>query len=436
MGLEPKGFDAETLPHASRIPKGPRALLPRVHVAWTDAAGKHEVRVDKSAILGSSPSVPLRIEDPMVSRLHAELTVQPNGVWLRDLSSKNGTFIENVRVVEAQVPTGGRIRIGSTVLQIAESWDAAPPELWPTKQLGKLVGRSQPMRELFARIERVAATATPVLLVGETGSGKELVARTIHERSPRADAPFVAVDCATADAPFGTAARDALEEARGGTVFLDEIGDLPLAAQPSLLRILEQSSAAATANPNANASPSIDVRFVAATQRDLPRLVSEGAFREDLYFRIAVLPVNVPPLRDRLDDLPLLALALLPPEEAAAVTPALLESLRARSWRGNVRELRNFIERALAFGTEEALDLLPASDATGATAGASESRNGLPRVTYDEPFKVVRDRWVVHLEREYMRGVLARTGGNVSAAAEAAGLDRAYVYRLIRKHNL
>jgi DNA-binding NtrC family response regulator len=424
MGLPPKGFDAETLPHASRIPKVKAALMPRVHVAWSDSSGAREVRVDNSAILGSSPSVPLRIDDPLVSRLHAELTVQPTGVWLRDLSSKNGTFIESVRVVEAQVPSGGRIRLGGTVLQISESWDAAPPELWPSERLGNLVGRSQPMRELFARLERVAAGSATVLLLGETGAGKELVARTLHERSRRAAGPFIAIDCATGSnrafesGLFGDARsglRGALEEGRGGTVFLDEVGDLPLAAQPSLLRILEQSG---------------EVRFVAATQRDLPRLVSEGAFREDLYFRLSVLPITVPPLRDRLEDLPLLAMAFLPPEEHSAISPALLDSLRARSWRGNVRELRNFVERALAFGTEEALDLLPPSEA------AQSSRTALPRVTYDEPFKVVRDRWVVHLEREYMRGVLARTGGNVSAAAEAAGLDRAYVYRLLRKHGL
>jgi DNA-binding NtrC family response regulator len=423
MGVEPKGFDAETLPHASRIPKTAKVMLPRVHVAWTDALGTHELRVDKSAIVGSSPSVPLRVDDPLVSRLHAELTVQPTGVWLRDLASKNGTFIEGVRVVEAQVPPGGRIRIGATVLQLVESWDASPPELWPSERLGNLVGRSQPMRELFARLDRVAGSGTPVLLLGETGAGKELVARTLHDRSPWASGPFVPIDCATTSASALTnlltiptsGVPSAASDARGGTVFLDEIGDLPLPAQPSLLRILEQPG---------------DVRFVAATQRDLPRLVSEGAFREDLYFRIAVLPITVPPLRERLEDLPLLALAFLPAEEHAAVTPALLESLRARPWRGNVRELRNFVERALAFGTDEALDLLPPSEAPQA------SRTALPRVTYEEPFKVVRDRWVVHLEREYMRGVLARSGGNVSAAAEAAGLDRAYVYRLIRKHGL
>ncbi|MDB4933272.1 MAG: Response regulator of zinc sigma-54-dependent two-component system [Labilithrix sp.] len=427
MGAEPKGFDAETLPHASRIPKTAKVLLPRVHVSWTDAQGAHDLRVDKSAIIGSSPSVPLRIEDPLVSRLHAELTIQPTGVWLRDLASKNGTFIEGVRVIEALVPPGGRVRVGATILQLVESWDASPPELWPTEQFGPLVGRSQPMRELFARLSRVASTTTPVLLLGETGTGKELVARTIHARSPSSAGAFVPLDCAALSLSLEGASDprhhpslqsgviSALEGARGGTIFLDEIGDLPLAVQPSLLRILEQPG---------------NVRFVAATQRDLPRLVSEGAFREDLYFRIAVLPITVPPLRDRLEDLPLLALAFLPPEEHAAVTPALLESLRARPWRGNIRELRNFVERALAFGTDEALDLLPPSE------GPSASRTALPRVTYDEPFKVVRDRWVVHLEREYMRGVLARTGGNVSAAAEAAGLDRAYVYRLIRKHGL
>lgn len=267
------------------------------------------------------------------------------------------------------------------------------------------------MRELFARVVRVAAMAAPVLVHGETGVGKELVARTIHELAPGPRGPFVPVDCATLS-------RELLDtvvaESHRGTLFLDEVSDVPQAVQAPLLRVLESQS----------------LRFVAATQRDLPRLVSEGAFREDLYFRLAVLPLTVPPLRERLEDLPLLTLAFLPPEEHAAVTPALLADLAARPWRGNVRELRNFVQRALTFGTEEALDLLPASEAPGAIAG------GLPKVSLDEPFKVVRDRWVVHLEREYLRGALARTGGNVSAAAEAAGLDRAYVYRLIKKHGL
>jgi transcriptional regulator with GAF, ATPase, and Fis domain len=413
MGVDPSGFDAETLPHAGRLPRAPKVLLPRIRVAWTDTAGAHEMRVEKSAIVGSSPSVTLRVDDPLVSRLHAELTVDRAGVSVRDLASKNGSFIEGVRVVDAQVPEGGRIRVGSTVLNVYETWDAAPPELWPAEALGGLVGRSSPMRELFARLVKVAATATPVLIRGETGAGKELVARTIHERSAEAAGPFVAVDCANSLREGGL--RGILETARGGTVFLDEVANLPEATQPTLLRVLETETS---------------VRFIASTQHDLPRMVSEGAFREDLYFRLAVLLIVVPPLRERLEDLPALVEAFLPAAEHAAITPALLAELRSRPWRGNVRELRNFVERALTFGTEEALDLLPPP------SGPQSTRGPLPKVSYDEPFKVVRDRWIVHLEREYMSGILARHGGNVSAAAEAAGLDRAYVYRLIRKHGL
>ena len=425
MAPDLEGFDTETLPHASRIPGSAKVLLPRVLVTWHDAAGPHEARIEKSALVGSSPSVSLRIDDPLVSRLHAELTVQADGLWVRDLSSKNGSFVESVRVAHAQVPLGGRIRIGSTLLKVAETWDAAPPELWPTEELGVLLGRSAPMRELFARVAKVSATSMPVLVRGETGVGKELVARTIHERSSQSAGPFVALDCATLSA----ASLESVDAARGGTVFLDEVGDLPAPLQPLLLRILESRAS----RPGSAANQPVDVRFIAATQRDLPRLVSEGAFREDLYFRLAVLPLTVPSLRERLDDLPLLVEAFLPKAEHGAITPALLDDLRGRPWRGNVRELRNFVERALTFGTEEALDLLPPPSSL---EGAASARGPLPRVSYDEPFKAVRDRWIVHLEREYLRGVLARTGGNVSAAAEAAGLDRAYVYRLIRKHGL
>jgi transcriptional regulator with GAF, ATPase, and Fis domain len=404
------GFDVETMPLASRIPSAPKAMLPRVRVAWQDASGAaKEVRIEKSAIVGSAPSAPVRIDDPLVSRLHAELTVQPDGLWVRDLASKNGSFIEGVRVASGQVPPGGRIRVGGTILKVIETWDAAPSEMWPEDSLGVLVGRSAPMRELFARIVRVATTSMPVLIRGEVGVGKELAARAIHDRSAFAGGPFVTVDGS------GLGAFD-FDVARGGTVFVDEVADLGAASEAALLRMLDAGT----------------VRFVAATRHDLPTMVGEGAFREDLYFRLSVLPITVPPLRERLDDLPLLVAAFLPPEEHSAVTPALLEELRARPWRGNVRELRNFVERALAFGTDEALDLLPPSQAPSSPASA----RSLPRVSAEEPFKVVRDRWVVHLEREYLRAVLARTGGNVSAAADAAGLDRAYVYRLIRKHGL
>jgi two-component system nitrogen regulation response regulator NtrX len=307
----------------------------------------------------------------------------------------------------------------------------------------QMIGDSAGLKQVMAAIGRAAPTNATVLITGESGVGKELVARTIHRNSLRSRERFVQVNCAAIPEElieselFGhekgsfTGATEKqvgkFEQADRGTIFLDEVGDMSAKTQAKVLRVLQEGEVERLGSAR---TIKVDVRVIAATNKNLEEEIEKAHFREDLYFRLAVLPITVPPLRDRLEDLPLLAMAFLPPEEHAAITPALLDSLRARPWRGNVRELRNFVERALAFGTEEALDLLPPSEML------QVSRTALPRVTYDEPFKVVRDRWVHHLEREYMRGVLARTGGNVSAAAEAAGLDRAYVYRLIRKHAL
>ncbi|MFO0672870.1 MAG: sigma 54-interacting transcriptional regulator [Polyangiaceae bacterium] len=411
MGAEPRGFDAETEAHETRIPtRASAAAAPRARVEWDGAGGPRTMRLDRSALVGSSPSVPVRLDDPLVSRLHAELTVRPDGIWVRDLASKNGTFVEEVRVTEARVPAGGRVRVGSTVLRFSQTWDDAPESTWTEPMLGALVGHSDAMRGLFARLTRVAASTMPVLIQGETGAGKEIVARTLHERSRAGQGPFVVVDCAS------LTVAPTLVTAEAGTLFLDEVGDLPLAVQPALLRSME--------------APNTNVRVMASTRRDLPLLVSEGAFREDLYFRLAVLPLTVPPLRERSADVAALVRAFLPPAEHGAVTPELVRDLTARPWRGNVRELRNFVERAMTFGTDEALELL------APPSGALGTPRDLPPVDAAEPFKVIRDRWVAHLEREYLRAVLSQTGGNVSAAAEAAGLDRAYVYRLIRKHGL
>lgn len=412
MGIEPSGFDTETEAHETRIPvRIPAAPAPRVRLEWEAAGGARTLRIERSAIVGSSPSVPIRVDDPLVSRLHAELTVKSDGVWVRDLASKNGTYVEGVRVIEARVPVGGRVRVGGAILRVAQTWDDAPEAPWTESSLGALVGHSVAMRELFARVVRVAASTMPVLIQGETGVGKEIVARTIHERSRAATGPFTVIDCASLATP------PALDAPSGGSILFDEVADLSPPVQAMLLRALE--------------APGVTVRVLATTRRDLPLLVGEGAFREDLYFRLAVLPLIVPPLRERSADVAALVQAFLPSAEHEAVTPELVADLSARAWRGNVRELRNFVERVMTFGADEALELLapPSSSPPGAT-------RGLPAVDASEPFKVIRDRWVGHLEREYVRAVLAKTGGNVSAAADAAGLDRAYVYRLIRKHAL
>jgi transcriptional regulator with GAF, ATPase, and Fis domain len=411
-------------------------------VQWRDADGEHAVSLAGRLVFGSAPAVDVRVADPAVSRLHAELELRDDGVWVRDLGSRNGTFVDGVLVGLARVPEGGRVTLGGATLTLTYATEPTAVELHPGESFGPLLGRSVVMRELFARLARVAGSQAAVLIQGETGTGKEVVAEAIHAASPRAAQPFVIVDCGAlpehlleselfghAKGAFtgAVAARaGAIESADGGTVFLDEIGELPIAMQPKLLRAIESRSVRRLGE---TAYRQVDVRFVAATHRDLRLMINQGAFREDLYFRIAVLPVTVPPLRARPDDVPVLARHFLPPGAAGALPADLLRELAARPWLGNVRELRNFVERAITLGPREALAL--SSPPPGGAPGA-----GLPAVDDTVPFKDLRERWVDHLEREYVRALLAKHGGNVSAVAQAAGLDRTYVHRLIRKHDL
>jgi DNA-binding NtrC family response regulator len=323
------------------------------------------------------------------------------------------------------------------------------------------------MRELFARLHRVAQGDATVLIQGETGTGKELVARAIHAASPRCDHPFIVVDCGALSESlleaelFGhtrgaftgavSARTGAIEAADGGTVFLDEIGEMPLSMQPRLLRAIEGHMVRRVGE---NEHRRVNVRFLAATHRDLAAMVNAGNFREDLFFRLAVLPVHVPALRERLEDLPLLAERLMPPNNRGKFSPELLRELATRRWPGNVRELRNFLERAAALGARQALamspqqtrdvidhaplpSLPPPTSLVGGTPPASHTGGELlPSVRGDEPFKVVRDRWLEHLQREYIRAMVALHGRDTAAISEAAGLDRKYVYSLLRKHGL
>ncbi len=417
----------------------------RPRVAWQDASGPHAAALDGRAVLGAAPGVDLVVSDPAVSRLHLEFEARDDGVWVRDLGSRNGTFVEGVLVQSARVPDGGRVQAGATSLTVSYEPAPSPVELHPDGRFGPLLGRSMAMRELFARLARIAATDSTVLVQGETGTGKELVAEAIHAASPRASEPFVIVDCGAlpenlleaelfghAKGAFTGAANaraGAFETAEGGTVFLDEVGELPLAMQPKLLRAIESR---AVRRIGESAYRKVNVRIVSATHRDLRTMVNAGAFREDLYFRLAVLPVAVPPLRARAEDIPLLVQHFLPPGAGGALPPELMRELAARPWLGNVRELRNFVERAVALGAKEALAMIPAGQKKPEGAGA----DGLPAVDLDQPFKDLRERWLDHLERAYVAGLLQRHHWNVSAVAQAAGLDRTYVHRLIRKHDL
>jgi two-component system, NtrC family, response regulator GlrR len=421
----------------------PKVLRHRMQVRWNDSGGKHAVTLEGRTVVGSVPDSSIAVNDPAVSRIHAEFEPRPDGLWVRDLGSRNGTFIEGVQIALARVPDGGSVRVGSTLLSVRRETTPRLVELWPSDRFGPLLGGSVPMRELFARLHRVAPTESTILVQGETGTGKELVARAIHEASPRALEPYVVVDCAGlpealleselfghAKGAFTGAVAPrvgAIESADGGTVFLDEVGDLPLSVQPKLLRTLESRTIRRIGETEHR---KVNVRFISATHRDVRTMVNEGAFREDLYFRIAVIPIVVPPLRDRVDDLELLMASFVPSGSTSALDADVVQQARQRSWPGNVRELRNFVEQVLALGAREAISLA----APRARAGAGEGPWEALVEGQTLPLREARAVWLDILERDYLRRLLERHHGEVPRAAEAAGIDRAHLYRLIRKY--
>jgi DNA-binding NtrC family response regulator len=369
-----------------------------------------------------------------VSRFHCEIRVDDDGAWVVDVGSRNGTFVDGLRVREALLRPGSLLRLGEAVVRYAPSAATVGIPLSERTELGGLVGRSMPMRRVFGLLERAAASDATILIGGETGTGKTAAARAVHELSARRDAPFGVVDCASI-APslleselFGhergaftgadQARVGALEAASGGTVFLDEIGELPMDLQPKLLRFLDERSVRPV---GATRRRQVDVRIVAATHRSLRLLVNEGSFRSDLYYRLAVVEVTLPPLRARPEDLDLLVdriaqeLALEDALRERLVSPASLRELASKSWPGNVRELRNTIERRAVLGADAPLD--------------DEIRHGP-----SAPYAVARREALERFERSYVEALLAEHGGNVARAADAAGLDRTYLNRLLRRH--
>jgi len=455
----------------THIQGGPSArVLREPQVTWRRGDEVLSYIVEKTAVAGASDAANIVVNDPLVSRVHVELETRPDGLWVRDLGSRNGTWVENLRIDRCRVPDGGTIRIGNTELRVQYRAGSAE-ELWPADRFGVLVGRSAKMRELFATLARIAPSDSSALIQGETGTGKELVARALHDASPRAKGPFVVVDCGALaenllDAElFGhtkgaftgaVAARaGAIEEAHGGTVFLDEIGELPLSLQPKLLRAVESRTVRRVGEVSFRR---VDVRFVAATHRSLLDMVGSGDFREDLFFRLAVLPIAVPPLRERLDDVEPLVMHFLGAAHDK-ITPQLLGAMKQRTWRGNVRELRNFVERARTLGAAEALALMDPPSPTPAPSGSLPSAGPLPDfseedehtertwaqappipsdtqnipIPVEQPFKAFRETWIEYGERAYVEALLARAP-KPADAIKAAGVDRSYLYRLIRKY--
>jgi DNA-binding NtrC family response regulator len=400
---------------------------------------------------GSHSSNDLVLKHASVSRFHLEIEARADGFRIRDLDSTNGTRVDGLRIKEAYLPPRALLRLGQVSLAFSVTGACAALPRSESPEFFGVLGGSVAMRELFATLERAAPTDATVLLEGESGTGKERVASAIHRASRRAAGPFVVLDCAAVPLSLmeselfghergaftGAVARreGRLVEADGGTLFLDEIGELPLEVQPKLLRVLEQKEVRPLGS---TASRTVDVRLVAATNRNLAREVNRGTFREDLYYRLAVVQVAIPPLRERCEDIRLLVEHFvhqaLPGEAGRAreilrgVSTENWRKLERLPWPGNVRELRNFIERTLVLsgGPIESQHLPSPNPLADASTDAT--------VDLDRPFTTLKSEIVAHFERAYLLGQLGRHGGNVSAAARASGLDRMNFKRLLQRY--
>jgi transcriptional regulator with GAF, ATPase, and Fis domain len=434
-------FDESTWTHLAVRPTRLQRQRMRVQVLAGPDAGKH-FDFDERVRVGKRALADLVLTDPRVSTLHCEI-VSRSELVVRDLGSKNGTHVGAVCVLEAVVPHGESIRLGDTVLRVQPLDELVEVPLAESFDFHGIIGASPAIREITARLDVLARSDATVLVQGETGTGKERVVEALHRAGPRAAEPLVVVDCGSLPSTLieaelcgyergaftgaVAATAGAFERAHGGTLFLDEIGELPLEMQPKLLRLLESRTVRRLGGTR---TTSVDVRVVAATNRDLALEVQRGRFREDLYFRLAVVTLVLPPLRQRREDIPLLAIHLLREmgvDPKSCLTLQSLELLQRYDWPGNVRELRNHLMRAAAL-------LEPVRSPTGAHATAPAAA----RVDVDlaVPLRVVKQRMIDELERAYVGGLLEACDGRIAEVAKRAGMDRMSIYRIIDRLKL
>ena len=412
----------------------------RLRVESGPDAGREVTSSGTSVTIGSDTTAGLSLGDGAVSRFHCEVAIDGGQVHVRDLASRNGTTVVGVQVVDAVLHAGAIVGVGRDRIRFEVGPDHVRIPISPEARFGKMVGSAMAMRAAFALLERAAASDATVLLTGETGTGKEAAAESLHLASVRRDGPFIVIDCGSippnlleaelfghAKGAFTGATAEragAFEAASGGTVFLDEIGELASDLQPKLLRVLERREVKRLGSNN---YLPVDVRVIAATHRDLRAEINAKTFRSDLYYRLAVVELRLPPLRERLDDLPQIVAHLLGAAPAARraelTTPAFLAHLAAHRWPGNVRELRNYLDRCLALG----VDLAPAPMATDGAAAQLDA---------SQPLREAREEATRRFERADLEDLLRRNGDNLAAAARAAAVDRAYLYRLLWKHGL
>ena len=432
-----------------------RYTLPtyRLRVLDGPSAGTECVFDRRLVYLGSAPDNDLVLDDAAASRSHLKIEGERQGYCIRDLNSKNGTWLAGSRVVEVVLTGDTILRVGQTQIAFELLEEVHEVALSREPRFGALLGGSPEMREIFALLARVAATDVTVLVQGESGTGKELVAEALHSHSRRASGPLVVFDCSAVQhnlveselfghirgAFTGAVATraGAMSEADGGTLFLDEIGELDLDLQPKLLRALEKHEVRPVGG---NERRRVDVRIVAATNRDLAAMVRDGTFREDLYYRLNVIKVALPPLRRRPEDIPLLVHHFLAEAQAKApegrqmtVGFETMRQLQAHNWPGNVRELRNNVTRATVLSSGKELEMR--LDTNPLQTQATSPGDGLA-VRYDLPFKDAKSRLIEEFERAYWARALEAHGWNISAAARASGLHRKSLEYVVRKLDL
>lgn len=396
---------------------------------------------------GSADDNDLVIDDPEVSRRHFTITRQGSEYVLKDLDSTNGTFVNGVEVKQTVLPREATIQVGATILKFFEGADQASSSEPKRERFGKVLGTSPGMTRLFSLLDRIAASELTVLLQGETGTGKDTLAASLHEASRRAAGPFVVFDCSRVSRDFMdselfghvkgafTGAQSdrsgAFMRASGGTLFIDEVGELPSELQPKLLRALE----AKTVKPlGSDKETKADVRVISATNRDLPDLVTKGSFRGDLFFRLQGVKLTIPPLRERREDIPMLLRHFLDIHGAAGVdlsmTADAIEDMQNRPWPGNVRELKTVVDRLVTFAGKGLIGLTEIR-ALDELAGAG------PRIEQDTRLeKRIEGRTMEELERQAILDTIEAVHGNRSEAARRLGISRSTLLRRLKSFGI
>jgi transcriptional regulator with GAF, ATPase, and Fis domain len=422
-----------------------------------DTAGRRKEKLfDQSVVtLGAMEDNDLCVNEETVSRYHCKVVQDQDGYILVDNHSTNGTFINRVRIREAYLKSGCTVQLGKVEVKFYFADEKVPVVPSQKERLGTLIGRNVKMREIYGIIEKIAPAGTTVVIEGETGTGKEVVAQTIHQLSGRASGPLMVFDCGAVPENlieselFGhekgsfTGAimtrQGLFEMAHGGTLFLDELGELNMDLQPKLLRALEQRE---IKRVGSGKPIKVDVRVIAATNRNLEEEVRAGRFRQDLFYRLSVVRVLLPPLRERPEDVPLLVDHFLRnhsfnknPDGSAKVTGVereALDLLAGYRWPGNVRELVNVIERAVSFaeGSQMQVRDLPEQIRLAGHSAGVEAATG------EITFKEAKERWVSSFERDYIVALLKKNKGNISHAAREADIDRKYFRKLMRKYDV